>query len=237
MPIEYTTTAQMPLSDGVKIVIYANSGMGKTMLAATAPAPLLISAESGLLSLQKKNIERVYGINTPGITYDIPTAIIRNVNDLMEVYSMLLNPQHSANFKTIYLDSLSEIAEVVLAHAVESNNDGRMAYKDMADQIIDMCKKFRDLPGKHVVFSCKEGYCEDSRLNGPSLPGKILSHKIPYLFDEVLQIAIYQAPNEPPVRFLRTQPDIKNDAKDRSGSLSYAGEQMNLTNIFDKIAK
>ena len=48
--MQFTTTAQAVLDTGVKMLVYGESGMGKTMLTATLPRPLLISAESGLLS-------------------------------------------------------------------------------------------------------------------------------------------------------------------------------------------
>lgn len=235
MAINYTSTGVMPLSKGVKVLVYSDAGLGKTMLCATAPTPLLISAESGLLSLQKKNIERVFGVNQPGICYDIPVAPIKSLADLNEVYNMLAA---GTSIQTVCLDSLSEIAETVLAHAMTTNNDGRAAFGEMATEIIEQCRKFRDLPNVHTYFSAKRGYSDDSRKNGPSMPGQKLSRELPYLFDEVFQLDLFEAsPGTPPVRFLRTSPDLKNYAKDRSGALDPMGELPNLTNIFDKISQ
>ena len=223
----------MPLSSGVKVLVYSNAGIGKTMLCATAPCPLIISAESGLLSLTPKNIERVFGANTPGICYDIPVAPISSIRDLEEVYNML---KAGTQIKTACLDSLSEIAEVCLRNAMATNNDGRAAYGDMSTEIISWCKKFRDLPNIHCYFSSKQGFSEDSRKNGPSLPGRVLDRELPYLFDEVLQLDLYEQEGSLPQRFLRTSPDLKNYAKDRSGALDPNGERANLTYLFDKIS-
>ncbi len=236
MPTQYTTTAAAAHVNGVKCLVYGNAGTGKTMLAATCPAPLLISAENGLLSLQRKNIERVFGVNAPGITYDIPVAIIKSVDDLVQVFNDVSNPHFGASLQTIYLDSLSEIAETVLAHALNQTKDGRAAYGDMAEQILDLCRKFRDLPGKHVVFTSKQGLSSDSGLLGPSLPGRLLDREVPYLFDELFQMSIADNGQGGSVRFLRTAPDFKHYAKDRSGQLDPRGEFPSFSNIFAKIS-
>lgn len=236
MATEYTSTGRIQLSQGVKVLTYGNAGIGKTMLCATAPQPLLISAESGLLSLQRKNIERVFGVNTPGICYDIPVALIRSIDDLSKVYDDVRNPQFAASVQTICLDSLSEIAETVLAHALASTKDGRAAYGDMADQIINLVRKFRDLPGKHCYFTTKQGLSSDSDLLGPSLPGQKLDREVPYLFDELFQLTISESQDGAKHRYLRVEPDLKHYAKDRSGQLDVRGEYPNLTNIFQKIS-
>lgn len=72
MAVKLTTSKQAALVHGVKCIVYGRAGIGKTMLVATAPAPFLISAESGLLSLREQNITKVFGENNPNITYDIP---------------------------------------------------------------------------------------------------------------------------------------------------------------------
>lgn len=236
MSVQYTTTSAAAHCHGVKVLIYGNSGTGKTMLAATCPAPLLISAENGLLSLTRKNIERVHGVNTPGICYDIPVAIIKGVDDLTRVFDDVSNPQFGASIGTVYLDSISEIAETVLLHALTQTKDGRAAFGDMADQIIDLCRKFRDLPGKNVVFTAKQGLSSDSGLWGPSLPGRMLDREVPYLFDELFQMALADNGQGGSARFLRTAQDIKHYAKDRSGSLDPRGEYPALSHIFSKIS-
>jgi hypothetical protein len=237
MAIEYTTTDQQAVAHGVKGCIYGNAGSGKTMLCATAPRPLMIQAESGTLSLTRANIERVFGINTPGITYSIPLVTIKSVEDLDAVYNDIFRAEIWWSFDTLYIDSLSEIVETILKNELATNKDGRAAYGEMADRTIDWAKKFRDLPGKHVFVTCEQGLSSDSGLMGPSMPGKMLDRKMPYIFDEVLQVCIGQDPTtQQPFRFLRTQSDLKNYAKDRSGALDVRGESAFLYNIINKIS-
>ena len=53
--IKITSTKDFYLR-GIKCLVYGESGVGKTVLCSTAPDPIIISAESGLLSLRKKDI-------------------------------------------------------------------------------------------------------------------------------------------------------------------------------------
>lgn len=234
--IEWSTTGKLAGSHGVKFLVYGNSGAGKTMLVPTAPKPLLISAENGLLSLTRQNIERVFGVNTPGISYDIPVAKISTVQGLTDVFNWVSQPANKSAFSTICLDSISEIAEIVLKNALVQNKDGRMAYGDLAEQLLTLVRCFRDLDGINVYFSAKMGLCDHSNLFGPSFPGKILDREIPYLFDEVFQLQVLANSDGTPARCLRTSPDATHNAKDRSGALDVRGEYPSLSNIIAKIS-
>ena len=239
MPVSFTTSSQANASNGVKLLVYADSGIGKTMLAATAPAPLLISAESGMLSLSKKNIERVWGVNTPGITYDIPAIEIKTVDDLTEAYSLITTNQHFAHFQTICMDSLSEIGEVVLNNAKRQVKDPRQAYSELLEKMETVIRLFRDLQGKHVYMSAKSGQIKDDLTGmvktGPSMPGAKLANNLPYYFDEVLRLAVNTDPQTgQSYRYFQTQPDFQSHAKDRSGCLD-AMEMPHLGHVFNKI--
>lgn len=225
-------------STGVKILVYSQAGMGKTVLTATAPKPLLISAESGLLSLTPQNIARLYGENTPGITYDIPCIEIKSLLDLTQAYNWILQNRGSGHFETICLDSITEIAEVLLANLKANAKDARMAYGDLLDQMMKVIRNFRDLPDLNVYMSCQmERYKDEATGNfifGPSLPGNKLGQKLPFIFDEVFRLTTIVDGKGETSRMLQTQPTYQYDAKDRSGSLA-PNEFPNLTYIIDKI--
>lgn len=236
MNIVFTTSDKVAISHGVKGCIYGNAGAGKTLLCATAPRPLMIQAESGTLSLAQRNIERVFGVATPGITYSIPILQVSTVEQFEAAYSRITQPDVWASFETLYIDSLSEIVELILKNELSTNKDGRMAYGEMADRTIEMVKRFRDLPGKNIFVTCKQGLNSDNGLFGPSMPGRQLDRELPYLFDEVLQMSIGEDPQtRQRYRYLRTESDLKNYAKDRSGALDPNGESPYLYNIIQKI--
>lgn len=238
MALTFTTTEQAAKVGGVKALIYGPAGMGKTVLSATAPAPLLISAESGLLSLQRKNLEKLFGVNNPSVCYNVPVIQIKTVDDLTEAHKWCLNSHEANSFQTICIDSLSEIGEVVLNNAKRQVKDPRQAYGELIEKMETVIRYFRDLPGKHVYMSAKLEPFKDEMTGvvkyGPSMPGSKLGHKLPYFYDEVFRLGVNKTQQGEQYRFLQTQPDLQYEAKDRSGALD-AMEPPFLTHIFNKI--
>lgn len=239
MAIQLQSASQLAALHGVKCMVYGRAGLGKTMLTATAPYPVLISAESGMLSLKKENIERVWGVGTEGISYDIPVIEIKTISDLVEAEVWARTSQEAKNFHTICIDSLTEIGEVVLSNAKGQVKDPRQAYGELIEKMTTTVKAFRDLKGKHVYMSAKEERSKDEAtgvtLAGPAMPGSKLGQQLPYLFDEVFHLgkAKDQA-SQQDYRYLRTQPDFNYDAKDRSGALAEL-ETPHLGYVFSKI--
>jgi hypothetical protein len=169
---------------------------------------------------------------------DLPVITIKTVDDLSEAYNWACSSAEAKTFETIYIDSISEIGEVVLANAKAQVKDPRQAYGELIEKMMITLKAFRDLSGKHVVMAAKQSVQTDSVTGaityGPSMPGARLGAELPYLFDEVFQIGVGKTPDGVEYRFLRTHPDIQNEAKDRSGVLD-AIEPPDLTHIFAKI--
>lgn len=223
MAIQIISTASASSNHGVKALVYGRSGAGKTRLASTAPAPIIISAEKGLLSLRK---------------FNLPAIEVESVFHLNEIYLWLANSVEARQFQTAYLDSITEIAEKVLANSKSTVKDPRQAYGELADKTIETIKLYRDLPGKHVVMTAKMEKVKDEAtgmiLNGPSMPGKQLGPALPYLFDEVFHLGVGKTPQGEEYRFLQTAVDLQNDAKDRSGTLDRI-ERPDLSFVFNKI--
>jgi len=238
MPLDWSTTSHVQSSGGVKVLIYGNSGYGKTALCATAPAPLILSAEAGLLVLNKKNLEKLYGVGNPSITYEIPVLKISCVADLTDALNWILTDPAAQQFQTICLDSITEIAEVVLSNAKKLVKDPRQAYGELIEKMENTIRAFRDIPGKNVYMSAKiEAYKDEFTgvtTFGPSMPGKKLGPSLPYFFDEVLRLGVNKTPQGEPYRFVQTAADFQNIAKDRSGALD-AIEPPHLAHIFAKI--
>jgi hypothetical protein len=212
-------------TDGIKCLIYGGSGMGKTPSLATAPGPIIISAESGLLSLK---------YNNPPIPY-IP---IRNLRDLNEAALWARDSNEARQFWTVALDSISEVMEVLLDEEKAKNKDPRKAYGELLDQGLKITRFFRDLPNKCIVVVAKEEYSKDDTTGimqyGPMLPGSKLGQQLPYFFDETFQLVRMRAADNKEYPYFRTQRTFQHVARDRSGRLAEF-EPTNLTNIFTKI--
>lgn len=238
MPLAFTTSNQHTEIGGVKCCLYSLSGIGKTVLTATAPKPILLAAEAGLLSLRRSNLERLFGKDNPGITYDMPVLLIQTVQDLNDALEFITVNPHGKVFKTICMDSLSEIAEVVLNNAKRQVKDPRQAYGELIEKMESLVRAYVNVPDRHVVMICKQEPFKDELTGivkyGPSMPGAKLSVKLPYMFDEVFRMGVNKTPQGQEYRFLQTQPDLQYEAKDRSGALA-ALEPPNLTHVFNKI--
>lgn len=238
MALQFTTSEEAAHVAGVKVLVYGGAGVGKTVLAATAPAPLVLSAESGLLSLRRKNLERLFGANNPNVCYNVPVISISTVDDLTDAYNWCIQSNEAKQFGTVCIDSLSEIGEVVLNNAKRQVKDPRQAYGELIEKMESVVRLFRDLPGKHVYMSAKMEPMKDETSGvvkyGPAMPGSKLGAKLPYFYDEVFRLGVNKTPQGESYRFLQTQPDLQYEAKDRSGSLNQL-EPPFLTDLFNKI--
>jgi phage nucleotide-binding protein len=209
-------------ANGVKMLVYGASGAGKTTSIATLPAPVILSAEGGLLSLAGA---------------DIPFIEITSMNDLMEAYTWLTSSPEASGFESVALDSISEIAEVCLNTEKKATKDPRQAYGAMQEQMTDLIRAFRDLPGKHVLMTAKVEKSQDEMgrmLYAPSMPGQKLGQQLPYFFDEVLALRVERDADGNTQRAFMCDSDGMWTAKDRSGRLE-AWEAPNLNDIINKI--
>lgn len=207
---------------GVKLLVYGQAGAGKTTLIKTLPDPVIISAESGLLSLS-------------GV--DIPYITVTSLADLRDVMTWIMSSEEAKRFKSVALDSISEIAEVVLAEEKTASKDGRAAYGNMGDKMRKIIRAFRDLPDRNVYFSAKMDKMQDDQgliMYSPAMPGKTLTQDMPFFFDEVLALRIAKDKEGASRRALMCQSDGMWTAKDRSGKLS-AWEEADLGAIISKI--
>jgi phage nucleotide-binding protein len=220
MAINLKSTGSMS-ANGVKLLVYGQAGAGKTSLIKSLPHPIVLSAEGGLLSIQDA---------------DLPYIEITSMADLKDAYEWVIGEQGS-NFKSVALDSISEIAEVVLNHEKKVNKDPRAAYGAMQEQMADIIRAFRDLPGKHVYMSAKLEKTQDEMgrvLYAPSMPGNKTGQSLPYFFDEVLALRVEKDAEGNTQRALMCDTDGLWLAKDRSGKLG-AWEAPDLGEIIAKI--
>jgi len=209
-------------AQAVKLLVYGQAGAGKTSLIPTLPTPVILSAEGGLLSIADTNL---------------PFIEITSMQELQEAYKWLTSSAEAGEFQSVALDSISEIAEVVLNAEKKINKDPRAAYGAMQEQMADIIRGFRDLPGKHVYMSAKLEKTQDEMgrvLYAPSMPGNKTGQSLPYFFDEVLALRVEKDAEGFTRRALMTDGDGLWLAKDRSGKLE-VWEDADLGEIIKKI--
>ena len=207
-------------ANGVKVLVYGAAGVGKTSLIKTLPAPVILSAEGGLLSIADA---------------DLSFIEINSMDSLKDAYQWIVDA--GDKYQSVCLDSISEIAEVVLIHEKRIAKDPRQAYGEMQSQMTEIIRAFRDLPGKNVYFSAKLEKATDEMgriLYAPSMPGNKTGQALPYFFDEVLALRVERDAEGVPQRALMCDSDGLWTAKDRSGKLA-AWESPDLGEIIKKI--
>lgn len=220
MAIQLKNTRDVHAS-GIKLLVYGHAGAGKTTLIPSLPSPVVLSAEGGLLSINGA---------------DVPYIEINSMATLKEAYAWATESVEAAQFESICLDSISEIAEVVLNYEKKNTKDPRQAYGAMQEQMTDVIRAFRDLP-KHVYMTAKLDKATDEQgrmLYSPSMPGNKTGQQLPYFFDEVFALRVEKDADGNAVRALMTQSDGLWLAKDRSGKLD-AWEAPDLGAIIAKI--
>jgi hypothetical protein len=236
MAIKIVKVKEAIKDNGIKILVHAPAGTGKTVLAATAcETTLIISAESGLLSLNNDELKEINPHFMPELCDVVEVATIE---ELEEVYVMLLDQIDDPQWEWISLDSITEIAEVVLANELEAAKDPRKAYGELYNRVSSLLRAFRDLPSYNVYMASKQTPIKDDYsglvVYSPMMPGAKLGNSIPYLFDEVLCLRVLQDEDGGDYRVLQTSRDIQFEAKDRSGKLDKF-EAPSLKRIADKI--
>lgn len=212
-------------NDGIKCLVYGRSGVGKTPLLGTAPNPIILSGERGLLSLKR--------MNPP-----IPYIEFTTYKELMDALGWAFSSAGS-RFYTVGIDSMTEVMDVLLKEEMKKGNAHGRAYGETAIQGIDLVRAIQNVKGRTIVVIAKEEYDKDASNGGtmmfqPQMPGSQLGQKIPYFFDETFRMLAGTDNTGRSIRYLRTRLSATEIARDRSGMLDEF-EAPNLTQIFTKI--
>ncbi len=220
---------------GVKSVIFGGPGSGKTPLMNTAPNPVLLVTEPGMLSMRNSPIKHC--------------RVATTYAEISDFLTWFFKSNEAKQFHTLGIDSISNIAEIVLAEKLIAVKHGMKAYGAMSEAVMQICNALYYKPETHIVLIAKQTFVENGRTtiiqNGeiqyeaikqkrPFFPGQDLNVKIPHLFDNVMHLGEATVPGETkPVRALRTKEIVEVFARERSGLLADL-EPPDLSAIFQK---
>jgi hypothetical protein len=214
--------SQLAQRFGAKSLVYGPPGVGKTPVVVTAPRPILLAVEPGLLSVRKID-------NVPG--YEAPTA-----PKIREFFTWFFQSAEAKQFDTLAVDSVSQIAEIIVTEQLGRHKDGRKAYGEMSREVMGWMNDLYYLPNKHIYLIAKQ--MTDNGVFKPYFPGQDLNVRVPHLFDLILRLAKYDAvPGAPvgqAVTAFQTSSSFGAVARDRSGTLNEY-EFPNLSAIFQKV--
>lgn len=192
---------------GVKAVIYGGPGSGKTPIINTAPRPVLLACEPGLLSMRNSNVPTWTGFTAAHID---------------EFFEWFFKSNETKNFDTLGLDSTSQMCEIYIKHFYKPGKHGLQIYGEMATKVMEHLDKLFYFPQKHTYLIAKETFND---INGiqtkiPYFPGKELPVKVPHLYDEVLHLAKVPIPGVGEKIAFRCRPSFGVMARDRTDSLN-----------------
>jgi hypothetical protein len=213
--------SQLAQRFGVKALVYGGPGSGKTPLINTAPRPVMCVVEPGMLSMRTSNI---------------PCFEADTVPKMKDFFSWLFGSNEAKNFDTFALDSVSQMAEIILTDELKKNKDGRKAYGEMSRAVMDILNSLYYLPQKHICLIGKQTVIEENGVQRkkPYFPGQDLNVKVPHMYDEILHIALTSMQGQPkPVTAIRTLETFDIMARDRSGRLAEF-EPPDLSALFAK---
>lgn len=203
---------------GVKALCYGPPGGGKTPLLNTAPRPVLLAIEPGLLSMR--------GSTIPTCMADTPALID-------DFFKWLFNSREADAYDTVGIDSVSEMSYRYLVPELSANKDGRKAYGEMSKKVFPHLSNLYYMRNKHAYLIAKQTF-DDAGKRVPQFEGRDLGSKVPHMYDEILHLAKVNLPNVGEVTAFRTRDTFDISARDRSGRLDEF-EQPHLGNLFNKI--
>lgn len=173
---------------GIKAIVYGPAGVGKTPILSTAPRPLLLATEPGLLSMRTSNV---------------PTYEAYDNKSIGDFFSWFFNSTETKNFDTLGIDSASQIADIYLNAALSGKSSsgnkkhGLAAYGEMADNTMEHLRTLFYTKYKHTYVICKEEIADVDyqSLRRPYFLGKVLPVAVPHLYDFILRLAKTNVPD------------------------------------------
>lgn len=227
----------------LNLMIYGDSGSGKTLLAGTAAfvkelSPVLfVDVEGGTLTLSHF-----------GEDADIDVVRVEEWRHMQKVYDELYAGKHP--YKTVVIDSLTEMQKLAMSSVLGSGQTidavGNIPeFKDWninTEQMRRLVRAFRDLK-MNSIFTCLSMEQQDPRresvvIKKPALTKK-LANEIPAFFDVLFYLWVKENKNGPNTRHLQTDKTDRIVAKCRVQGVpeSIENDDVNMEALYDMLIR
>ncbi len=198
---------------GVKSLVYGPPGSGKTPVMNTAPRPVLLACEPGLLSMRNSKV---------------PTFEAWDAKRMDEFFAWVFGSNEVKNFDTIGVDSTSQMAELYLQAALEGKSKsgqkvhGLAAYGEMARNTLEHLNALYFMQQKHTYLIAKQEIKTENNITmkRPYFPGQQLPVEVPHKYDCILQLDIQNVPGMGQLQAFRCRGSIDVVARNRTGTLN-----------------
>ena len=243
---------------GVKLVLLGRSGLGKTSQLKTLPesSTLFVDLEAGDLSVKDWRGDCIRPKTWPefrdlvvflaGPNPALPADTAFSLAHFEHVCQHYGDPAQLAKYDTYFVDSITVLARMCLAHAkanAVSDRSGkadlRAAYGLLGQEMIGALTHLQHVRGKHVIFvAILDEKLDDfnRKVFVPQIDGSKTGLELPGIVDEVLTLAAIKGEDGQLRRALicQTLNPWGYPAKDRSGRLDMV-EEPHLGRLFAKI--
>lgn len=189
MALNFVTGRNKPAVDRYfKILVYGDSGAGKTWLAASAPNPVIL--------LTERNGEQSVSMSAP----DAPYAIVSTADEVRDfVAGAMSGTFRSQGYDTLVIDGLTEIQRLLRDEIQRAKSeDAEFTFRDWGDlneKMRRFMRTLRDLPYHVVCTALAESEMEgDIRHVFPAFQGRKLYSEVMQFFNAVGYV--YRAPAE-----------------------------------------
>lgn len=191
--------------DRVRMMVYGESGIGKTRFASTWPNVLFLDIDDGMAS----------------VTEPVDRIFIEEWDQMWDAF-MYLSEEPDHGYTTVVVDSLNEAQVLALQHTVREYPGMRRAYDSLASQsdygkmladFDSMARYFKSLPIHLVLIGQVGDKLYDTDVIKPQLIGKHSARNICRMMDIVGYM--YREKGEPVIGFNLEE----FVCKDRSGRL------------------
>jgi hypothetical protein len=163
--------------EGIKLLGYGQSGVGKTRLIQTMESPILLNVEDKLGCLE-------------GL--DIPVISVYNAKEAIEAINWMVGSDEIRQYSDIAVDSISELCDFIHADVYEKHNGNTFKVgPEVYTTITSIIKSFKGLKSKNIYFiaKCHEATDENGIASYvPMMSNTKVQLALPYKFDIVFAV-------------------------------------------------
>ena len=232
------TNTDANVFDRHSMIVYGESGAGKTSLVKTIPGKvILVNAENGLKPLKGAGID-VYDITKDKNGNNLDREF--RFEKLIYFLTLMNDEVYKEKYDWVVIDSLTEISQCYVEYLKKKYPDKKDAlnlWGEYNDGIQGFIKQLRDFAPFNILLLSLEAVDKDEtgrRFTGLDINGTKAPQRIPALFDDVFQLKIFTNEEGVQKRFLITQKYENNIAKARSQNLKQF-EEADIASILKTI--
>lgn len=177
----FVKASEFKTQDRLKMLLYGNSGAGKTdLLSGASKIAIGLCEQQALRTIRRRNP-------------DAAIWVIESSDDLRSMLAEIKQQVASGDcpFDTVALDGLTEIQQILKREILNKDGSSRESLTQgewgvIIDRCTNIARAFRDLP-LHVVVTCRaeEQYVDERRFVRPSLNGRKLPNDVAGFFNAV----------------------------------------------------